>query len=259
VQADVRLAGVEQHHDLLQRGVAGALADAVDRALHLPGTGGQAGERVGDRQPEIVVAVDGQHDVAQIRDRLVQTGQEIGVLQRHRVANRVGDVDRRRALVDRGLAHLGGEFELGAGRVHRRELDVIDVLLGVRDGGAGLPEHVLARALELVLDVDVRGRDEYVDPRPGGIADGVPGGVDVADVRAGQSRDHRAFDRAGDRLYGLEVTGRGDGKAGLDHVDPEPRQLLGDLQLLVRVEGDPRRLLAVAQGRVEDQYSVWVL
>src|SRR2546430_12174369 len=35
-QADRLAARVQQHHDLLERRVAGPLADAVDRALHLP-------------------------------------------------------------------------------------------------------------------------------------------------------------------------------------------------------------------------------
>ena len=52
---------------------------------------------------------------------------------------------------------------------------------------------------------------------------------------------------AGDRLDRLEVAGRGDREAGLDHVDAEPRELLGDLDLLLGVERDARRLLAVAQ------------
>ena len=56
----------------------------------------------------------------------------------------------------------------------------------------------------------------------------------------------------GDRLHRLEVALAGDREAGLDDVDPEARQLLGDLELLALVEGDARRLLAVAQRRVED-------
>ena len=60
-------------------------------------------------------------------------------------------------------------------------------------------------------------------------------------------------------LHRLEVARRGDREAGLDHVDAEPRELLGDLQLLLRVQRDPGRLLAVAQRRVEDQYSVGIV
>ena len=163
----------------------------------------------------------------------------------------------------RDLTHLGGELEFGTGRVHRRELDVVDVLLGVRDGRARLALDVLARGLQLVLDVDVRRRDERVDPRAGGVLDRVVGGVDVGHMGSRQPGDHRRHIESevgpGDRLHGLEVAGRGDREARLDHVDAEPRQLRRDLQLLLRVERDPRRLLAVAQRRVEDQYSVWVV
>ena len=92
--ADVGGARVQQHHDLLERRVARALADPVDRALDLPRARLQAGERVRDREAEVVVAVDGEHDVAQARHQLVEPAQERGVLVRHRVADGVGDVDR---------------------------------------------------------------------------------------------------------------------------------------------------------------------
>ena len=57
---------------------------------------------------------------------------------------------------------------------------------------------------------------------------------------------------------GLEVAGRGDREAGLDHVDPQAGELLGDLHLLGGVQRDPGRLLAVSQGGVEDVDAVCV-
>ncbi len=98
-----------------------------------------------------------------------------------------------------------------------------------------------------------------MDPRPLRIPHRVPGSVDVGDVGARQAGDDRAFHRPGDLLHRLEVAGRGDREARLDHVHAQARELLRDLELLLRVERDPRRLLAVAQRRVEDQYSAWVL
>ena len=74
-------------------------------------------------------------------------------------------------------------------------------------------------------------------------------------VRASPQIDG-ALDLARDRLHGLEVARRGDREAGLDHVHAEPRELVRDLDLLLPVERDPRRLLAVAQRRVEDPYPV---
>ena len=255
-EADVGRARVQQHHDLLERRVARALADAVDRALDLARAGLQAREGVGDGEPEVVVAVDGQHDVAQARHQLVEAAEEGDVLLRHRVADGVGDVDRRGALVERDLHHLGGVLDVGARGVHRRELDVVDQRARVGDGGAGLALDVLARRGELVLDVDVRRRDEGVDPRSRRVAYRPVGGVDVPDMSAREPGDHGALDLARDRLHGLEVARRGDREAGLDDVHAQPRELVGDLELLGRVQRDAGRLLAVSQGGVEDENAV---
>ena len=178
---------------------------------------------------------------------------------RHRVPDGVGDVDRGRALVDRDLQHLGRELDVGAGRVHRRELDVVTQRPRVRDRRARHALDVLTRVLHLVLDVDVRGRDEGVDARAFGVLERSPGGVDVTGESACEPRDHRPVDLARDGLDRLEVARRGDREAGLDHVHAETRELLCDLELLLRVQRDARRLLAVAQRRVEDDYSVRVL
>jgi hypothetical protein len=199
------LARAQQHHDLLERGVAGPLAEAVDRALDLATALAEAGERVGHREPEVVMAVHRGVDVGQPGHESIELAPHGGVLVRHRVADRVGHVDRRRALVECDLQHLGGELELRAGGVHRRELDVVAVLLGVRDGGAGLALHVLAGGLKLVLDVDVAGRDEGVDPGPLGVLDRVPGRVDVLEAGASEAADDGPVDLAGDCLDGLEV------------------------------------------------------
>ena len=55
---ELRRARPEGHDDLLERRVAGALAEAVDRDLDLAGAGLDGGERVRGREPEVVVAVD---------------------------------------------------------------------------------------------------------------------------------------------------------------------------------------------------------
>ncbi len=53
-------AGADGHDDLFQRGVAGALAQPVDGALDLAGAASEAGQRIGDREAEVVVAVCGE-------------------------------------------------------------------------------------------------------------------------------------------------------------------------------------------------------
>ncbi len=252
MQAAHLAARVQEHHDLLERAVARALADAVDRAFDLPGPGDEAGVRVGDREAEVVVAVHGQDHVAHLGHEAVQAVEERGVLVGHRVADGVRDVDRRRAFLDRRGDDLGGVLELGARRVHRRELDVVDEGLRVRDRGAGLVQDVLAGRAELVDDVDVRRRDERVDARSLRVAYSSGGGLHVGRLSSSEAGDDRAIDFAGDRLDRFEVAGRGDREAGFDDVDAEAGELVRDLELLAGVQRDAGRLLAVAQRGVED-------
>ena len=61
-----------RHHDLFERGVAGPLADAVDGAFDLPRAGVDAGQRVGHRHAEIVVAVHREARLVGVRHRLAQ-------------------------------------------------------------------------------------------------------------------------------------------------------------------------------------------
>ena len=51
---------LQRDDELLQRRVARALADPVHRALDLARAGLDGGERAGDGEPEIVVAMDGE-------------------------------------------------------------------------------------------------------------------------------------------------------------------------------------------------------
>ena len=78
------------------------------------------------------------------------------------------------------------------------------------------------------------------------------GTVDVAVGGTRQAADDRVLDELGNLLDGLEVAVRRDREAGLDHVDAHLLQHLGDAQLLGHGHRAAGRLLAVAQGGVED-------
>ena len=69
-----------------------------------------------------------------------------------------------------------------------------------------------------------------------GVPHRLPRAVDVLESGPGERGDDRAVHRLGDRLDGLEVAVARDREPGLDDVDPEARELLGDLELLAHVE-----------------------
>ena len=123
-QAVVVEPGLQGHDDLFERGVAGALADAVDRALDLPGAGLAAGQAVGDGHAQVVVAVGADDRPVDVGHALLERADDRRVLERRRVADGVRDVHRRGAGLDGGLDDLAEEVELGPRGVLGAELDV---------------------------------------------------------------------------------------------------------------------------------------
>ena len=104
-------------------------------------------------------------------------------------------------------------------------------------------------------EVDVAGGDEEVQVRPLGRQQRLDAALRVAVAAARQPGHGDALRLRRDALDGLEVARRGGREAGLDDVDVEPGELAGDLELLGDGEPGAGRLLAVAQGRVEDAYG----
>ena len=250
------VAHLHRHHDLFERGVAGALADTVDGALDLPRARLHAGERIGDRHAEVVVAVRREARFVGIGHARAQHLDQREIFLRHRVADGVGDVDGGGAGIDGGLHAAAEEILLGAGCVFRRPLDVVGVAARARDLRDHHLEDLVRLFLELVFHVHRRGGDEGVDALALGRLDGLGAAVDVLERGAREAADHGILRALGDLVHGGEVAFRGDREAGLDDVDAHGVEELGDLELLLMRHGRAGTLLAVAQGGVEDDDAV---
>ena len=118
------VAGPQGHDDLFQRAVAGPLAQAVDRALDLPGAGLDGGQAVGHGHAQVVVAMDADHGLVDVGHAVAERLDDVVHVAGRGVAHRVGNVDRRGPGGDGRFDHLAEEIGLGAGGVLGRELDV---------------------------------------------------------------------------------------------------------------------------------------
>ena len=132
----------QRHHNLLERTVACPLADPVDRALDLAGSRLHRRQAVGHRQAEVVVAVDADHGLVDVRHTITEARDHMPHLAGGRVADGVGDVDGGRAGRDRRLDHAAEKIDLGAGGILRGELDIVAEVAGPRHTGHG-PSHDL--------------------------------------------------------------------------------------------------------------------
>ena len=245
-----------RHDDLLERGVARALPDAVDGALHLAHPGPHRGQRVGHRQAEVVVAVRAEDDAPGAAHPAAHLGEELLDLLRRAVADRVGQVDGGRPGGDGGLDDPAQEADVAAGRVLGRELHVVRVAPGPGHAVGDRLQAVVPADPQLALQVQVGGGDEGVDAGALRRAERLAGPLDVGGVAAREGGDHRAPDLPRDQLHRVRVVVGRDREARLDDVGAQRLDLAREPDLLVRVHGEAGRLLAVAQGGVEDDQSV---
>ena len=120
-------------------------------------------------------------------------GNQRAELIRRRVAYRIRDIQRGRP----GFDHLAENFikKLGiaAPSVFGAELNIRAQGAGICNHLNGSRQHLFSRHLELVTHVNLRGSQEGVDARPGGVADSLPGFVDIIPGCARQTADHRSL------------------------------------------------------------------
>ena len=139
-----------------------------------------AGERVGHRHAEIVVAMRGEARLVGIRHALAQHLDQGEIFLRHGIADGVGNVDGGGAGIDRGLDAAAEEIVLGAGAVLARPFDVVGVVARARD----LRDHHLVDLVRLLLQLPLhvhrRGGEEGMDAPALGRLDRLGAAVDVA-------------------------------------------------------------------------------
>src|SRR5688500_4961077 len=246
-----------RHDDFFERGVARALAQAVDRAFDLARAADlYRGERVGHRHAQVVVAMDAPDRLVRVRDLLPYFPDQLAELLRHRVAHGIRDVDGAGALLDHRLEHAAEEIEVRARAVLGRELDVRAGVAREAHRQLRLLEHLLGRHAQLLFHVQRAGGDEGVDAPGFRAGQRIDAALDVAVVGAAQAAYRRVLHRVGDGAHRFEIAVRRGGEAGLDHVDAHALQRARDAQLLVARHRGARALLAVAHGGVEDDQIV---
>ena len=176
----------------------------------------------------------------------------------HRVAHRIGQVNGRRTGLDGSFDAALEELDRGAGGIHRRPFDVVDEVAGLRHGAGDDLDDLVLGLFHLVRQMDRRGRDEGVDAAAAGMAHSLPCPIDIGRDRASEAGNGSALDLLGHGHDGFEVAIGGNGKTSLDDVDAHLVERFGDLELFLQRHGGAGRLLAVAQGGVEDEDPFFV-
>src|SRR4030042_305608 len=96
-------AGLDSHDDFFQGGVTSPLADAVDRTLHLPGAPLDSCQAVGNRQSEVVMAVNANDSAVYIRYVFNDALDKLAELYGHSIADPLRDINGGGAGIDNSL------------------------------------------------------------------------------------------------------------------------------------------------------------
>ena len=200
-----RLVALQDHRDLLERRVAGALANAVDGDFHLTGTSHHTIERVGRRHTQIIMTMGRDDGTIDTVDMLLQILDLLEILLWQTVACRIRDVHHRSTSLDHSLYHLGEIRIVRATSILTVELHIVDEALGILRGCYRALENLLAGRVELVLDVLVAGTNTRVDALVLGILQRVECHIDILLHCTRQRTDHRPRDGLGDLNHGIKV------------------------------------------------------
>ena len=246
------LADPQRHHDLFQRGIAGTFTDAVDGAFHLARAGQNARQAVGHRQAQVVVAVGGEDHLVGIGHAVPQHRDDVEEFLRRAVTHRIGNIDHRGAGLDGDVHAAAQEVRYCAGGVFRRPFHFGCVVARARHGSAHRFQHRILAHVELVLHVHGRSGNKRVNPGPKRTLQRFAGAVNVLETGAAQAADAGALDDLADLGDGTKIALRRNRESCLDHVHAHFVEQHRDLQLLVVRHGSAGRLLAIAQGGVEN-------
>ena len=254
---DVRAAPeevVDPHYRLIQRGVAGAFAHAIDGAVHTGGAGFHGGQRVRGGHAVVVVAVKVE---AQARVAAHQAAYETADLRRRQQAQGVGQHDAPQihaAQLVEHRQHVVGRVEHAPRPVLQVDVAAHAVVAGILDRGADIGE-VFGRLLaELGRDVQQRALGEQVHHRTAQLRDPVDRAVHVGKAEHFDGVGPAMLLRPGDHLADGAALAFADQRTGqFDVVHLHVfEQHLGDGQLLAGRVAHVLHLLPVTQGSVED-------
>ncbi len=192
------------------------------------------------------MTVRAEHCLVRVRHAPANLNEEFSDLVGGAVADRVRQIDRRRADVDRLLDHAAQKVHVGPRRIFGGELDIVGVATCLLDAVGHRFEALVSRDPQLALEVKIRGGDKGVEPRPSRRLDRLARPFDIGRVASGQSGDDRGANLFGDQRDGLCIVIRRNREPRLDDVNPKRLELSGERQLLLGVHREPGRLLSIA-------------
>ena len=166
----------------------------------------------------------------------IQTGNDVGELKRHGVADSVRDVDGFSARIDGSFHHARQIFNRRTASIFTGEFNVIRVVTGTFDHVDRALNDLIQRAAQLGGNVHRRGSNKGMNTECFGNLQRLGCNIDIFFHTACQATDAAVLDGTRNGLHGFEVTRRRDRETDLHHVDTHTFESQRDLQFLFHTQ-----------------------
>jgi hypothetical protein len=186
-----------------------------------------------------------------------QVSEQLDHFGRCGVAHGVRCIERGCAGGDRGAEHFDEKIRFGAQCVFGRKLHVCAVFARTLNRGDCCFQYLRFAHAELVFAMQRTGREEQVNACMVRAFECARRGVDITVLTSCECAHRGVAQRARDFVDRCKIVGRSLWKACFQHVHTKGFEGLCHAQFRPPVHGKTRRLLAVAQGGVEDPYTVF--
>ena len=253
----MRVEGLTVHLDgrnnLFERSIARTLAQTVNGALDLRGAILHSVEGKSGSHAQVVMRMHGDGNVLDAVDALAQVLDARAKVPRHVVSRGIGNVDDGSARLHRRLDDANEELLIRASSVLGIELNIVHKIASKLNGMNCALDSLVLGKMQLVTQVGRRNAQTGMDARALGALQRLSGHLDVLIHGARQAADGASVTgNLSDLVNGFEVAGARNGKTSLDDVDVHAHKLTRDDELFLGVHACAGRLLAIAQGGIED-------
>src|SRR5262245_12487574 len=175
----VSLSRIQRHHDLFQSSISGPLSDSVDRTLDLTRSIFDGCKAVRYGETKVIVAMRTNRDAIRILEALSQRSNQLPILGRSLITDRVRNVhDRGAGIYDR-IEYRAQVIDFSPSGIFRRKLHFVAKLSSALDSLDGNVESFASCLIEFVFQVNVTGSKKGVDARASSVFERLPAAVDI--------------------------------------------------------------------------------
>ena len=257
IEVEIIPARLDGHDHFFKRGIARAFTQPINSAFDLTRAISECLESIDSRHAQIVVAVDTDNSLIDIGHFLTNIANNTTKLVGYCVAHGIGNIDRCRTRFNGSFNYIVEILRLCTRSIHWRKFHILAMRFGSCNRINSHLQNLIGRFANHG-NMERRCPNKRVYARSWRVFQGFTCTVNIFENCARQTANNRAFDLVCNTPHSIVVLIGRYGKSGLDNIDIEPRELMGNFNFFAQRERSPWRLFRISQSSIKNNDAVFV-